>query len=184
MSYFVLAFFYATTAQPAKAIPLWEEGLKIEPDHLIALESLVLDASDAHDTEKERYWANVAVPLYEKHLKLFPDDESKQTHYPELLVSAGRLEEAKAAVKKLEHVRDCVSLYNTACTWNALGEYEEGGRVLRKAIQEGFAEPQLLRLYLEDEKNGIGKLKGTTEWEDVRQIVEKIEAGELAQNHG
>src|SRR5205814_383339 len=75
-SHFTLGFFYAETGQSAKAVAPYEEAVHLKPDHLPSLYNLVVNCRDAREREKCEHWAQVALPHYERHLKLHPDDES------------------------------------------------------------------------------------------------------------
>ncbi len=176
-SHFALGFFYQNTGQSAKAIAPFEESLKREPDYLTTLWNLVLSCNSAKEALKQKEYALIAIPKYEKHLKLFPDDEGKRVLHAILLHFADRVEAAKAAARKLGDIKDGLSLYNTACLQCLLKDYEASLATFGKGIKAGFRNIQNLKSFLEDEDAGIGTLKGTPEWEEARQLVEKI-AGE------
>ena len=57
-----------------------------------------------------------------------------------------------------------------------LKDYEASLATFCKAIEAGYRDIQLLRSFLEDADGGIGTLKGTPEWDEARQLVERIEA--------
>ena len=180
-SYFALGFFYSETGQEAKAITPYEEALKRKPGNLVALFNLVVDCNgakeDANDrsfAEKQKHWAEIAIPLFEKRLKLFPDEEDNRVKHAVLLHFAGRDDEARAAARKLEDLRDGTALYNTACLQCLLKDYSGGILTFRKAIEAGLRNMQAIKSFLDDEDDGIGILKGTPEWEAVRELVEKL----------
>ena len=76
MSHVALGFFYSDTGQDAKAIAPYEEALKRKPEHL---GSLIQSRSCLQQCkgrgEAEALGIAIAIPLYEKRLKLFPDEE-------------------------------------------------------------------------------------------------------------
>jgi len=174
-SHFALGFFYATTGQYANAIATFEEALKKMPDNLTGLWNLVLSCNYAKEASKQKEYALVAIPKFEKQLKLFPDDENKRVHHALLLHFADKDEEAKAAARKLGDLKDGLSLYNTAFLQNELQDYEAALITFARAIEAGYRDIQDLKSFLEDDK-GIGTLKGTPEWEKARLMMEKIEA--------
>ncbi len=180
-SHFALGFFYSNTGQDAKAIAPYEESLKRKPEDLGALFNLVLacnaaqeDANDRSFAEKQKHWAEIAIPLYEKRLKLFPDEENNRVNHAVLLHFAGRNDEARTAARKLFDLRDGAALYNTACLQCNLKDYSAGLLTFRKAIEAGFRNMRGIKLFLDNEEN-IDALKGKPEWEAVRELVEKIE---------
>jgi hypothetical protein len=137
--------------------------------------NLVIDCNEAKEQEKLRQWSLVAITRYEKHLKLFPDDEDKWVHRAVLLHFAGRDDESKEAAQRLEKLRDGKSLFNAACLQCALLEYGAGLDTFRKAIEAGYRGLPNIKQFLNEEEGGIGKLKGTPEYEIVTEMVEKIE---------
>jgi tetratricopeptide (TPR) repeat protein len=181
-SHFALGFFYYNTGQSAKAIAPFEESLKRKPEYLPALFNLVLacnnakeDANDRSFAEKRKHWSEIAIPLYEKRLRLFPDEEFNRVSHALLLHYVGRDDEARAAARKLEDLRDGNALSNTACLQCVLKDYSAGLHTFRKALQAGFRNMRNIKSFLDDEDGGIGTLKGTPEWEAVREMVEALE---------
>lgn len=172
VSHFALGYFYNNTGQTAKAIAPFEEAVKIKPDDPATLFNLVLACNGAKEAAKQKEYAEMAIPKYEKHLKLFPDDESMRVDHAVLLHFADRDEDAKAAVRKLGDLKDGVSLFNIACLQCMLKDYEAGFAIFGKAIEAGYRDIRVLKLFLEDEDGGIGTLKGTPAWEAARLMVE------------
>jgi TolB-like protein/Flp pilus assembly protein TadD len=176
MSHGALGFFYQNTDQYSKAIAPFEEALKWNPESLIALWNLVIVCNSAKEEEKQKYWSEIAIPVYEKRLKLFPDEETNRVSHAAILYLAGRYDDARAAARKLEDLRDGHALFNTACLQCELKDYSTGLQTFRKAIQAGYRNMRNTKLFLDDEDDGLGTLKGTPEWEEVRELVEKIVA--------
>ncbi len=177
-SHFTLGYFYANTGQPAKAIAPYEEAVRLKPDHLPSLWNLALVCDAAEEREKCRHWASVAVPKFERHLKLHPDDEGMRVWRAALLQKSGRIEDAHAAAMELNNLKDGGSLYNTACLFAEIGDKAEALRTFRKAIEAGYKNIPLRFL---TEQNGLGSLAGTPEYEEVKRMVEEID-GEAEQN--
>jgi len=134
-SQFTLGFFYMNTGQYAKSIAPFEEAVRLKPDSRGGLFNLVNDCDAAGEREKCAYWAEVALPQFERYLKLHPDDEHQLVHYANLLQWSGRTEDAHAAAIKLTNLKDGMSLYNTACLFGRLGDRPEALRTFRKAIE-------------------------------------------------
>jgi TolB-like protein len=175
-SHFALGLFYGETGQQAKAIIPFEETIRLKPDHLQSLFNLVLACDAAGERGKCSHWALVALPYFERHLKLHPDDEGMSVNHALLLFWSGRTDEAYAAAMRLMTLKDGVSLYNIACLFGMLGDKPESLRTFHKAIEAGFRDVRVLKQFLIDEKEGVLALQGTPEWEEVKQMVEKIEA--------
>ena len=174
-SHFALGFFYGNTDQLAKAIAPFEASLKQKPEYLYALTHLVLACNGAKEEEKRKHWSEIAIPLYEKRLKLFPDEENNRVYHAILLHYADRDDDARAVARKLDDLRDGFALSNTACLQCMLKDYSAGILTFRKAIQAGFRNMQHIKSFLDNEDEGIGTLKGTPEWEAVREVVASLE---------
>jgi TolB-like protein/Flp pilus assembly protein TadD len=175
-THFTLGFFYSNTDQPAKAIAPYEESVRLKPDHLPALLNLVVSCDAAGEREKCGHWAAVALPQHERHLKLHPDEEHRRVSHALLLLLSGRTDDAHAAAMKLTNLKDGNSLYNTACLFGMLGDPSEALRTFRKALEAGFRNIRFLKEFLTDEKEGIASLAGTSEYEEVKRMVERLEA--------
>jgi TolB-like protein/Flp pilus assembly protein TadD len=175
-SHFTLGFFYMESGQPAKAIAPYEEAVRLKPDYLPILWNLVTNCDSAGEREKCDHWAMMALPYYERHLKLHPDDEGKRVEHAALLLMSGRTEDAHAAAMKLTTLKDGASLFNTACLFGKLGDPAEALRTFRRAIEARFRSIRHLKKFLTDENDGVLALQGTPEYEEVKRMVEKIEA--------
>ncbi len=171
-SYWALGYFYGHTGQPSKSIAPYEQGLWLMPDYLPTLWNVILSCSHAQDLEKLAYWASYAIPRFERHLKLHPDDEMMRVCYTTILSHAGHREEARKAAWKLDTIRDGGSLSNTASLWVALGDSEMALKTIHKSIEAGFKNVPALNRFLETEQ--IDSLKSTSEYAEVRKMVDKI----------
>ncbi len=175
-SHFALGFFYMSTGQDSKAIAPFEESLRLHPDYLITFWNLVLACNNVGDEIKQKHYAEMAIPKFVRHLRLFPDDENKRVNHAVLLHFAGRDTEAKAAARTLDSLKDGSVLYNVACLQCVLQDYELGVITFYKAITSGFRDLRDLKAFLESKDRGIGTLKGTPLWEEARLLVENMEA--------
>jgi adenylate cyclase len=175
-SHFTLGFFYDGIGQPSKAIAPYEEAVLLKPDYLPGLWNLVASCDAAGEREKCAHWAGVALPRIERYLKLHPDDEGKRVDHALLLLWSGRTGDAHAAAMKLNNLKDGTSLFNTASLFAKLGDLSEALRTFRKAIEAGFRNTRYLKEFLTEEKDGIVALAGTPEYEEVKRMVEQLEA--------
>jgi TolB-like protein len=174
LSHATLGSFYGNTGQYAKAIAPLEEAVRLKPPNdIIILWNLVITCDAAGEREKCVHWAEVALPLVERHLKLHPDDEHTLVHHAALLLISGRTEAAHAAAIELKSMKDGGSLFNTSHLFIKLGDKPEALGTFRKAIEAGFKNTRLLKDFLTEE---LAPLTGTPEYEEVKQMVDKIEA--------
>ena len=133
-----LGYFYSLTGQYAEAIAPYERSVKLDPENLTILFGLVVTCSDANVEEKQIFWAQVAIPAYERHLRLFPDDENARVNHSLLLFFAGRLDQAKEAALQLENITDGPCLRNIAALQCLLHDYDAGLITFRKSVRQDF----------------------------------------------
>jgi len=152
MSHHGLGYFYMNTGEPAKAIEQLEEVVRLKPDSLMDLFNLVNTCNLKGDLVKCKHWALYTIPYYERHLKLYPDDEATRVNYANLLHYGGRNEEARQAGEALGGVSDGASLINVACLWVNLGNSEKAIKIFRKAIEAGFRKMSFMKSFLNAEE--------------------------------
>ncbi len=173
-SHYTFGLFYNGTGQSVKAIAHYEEAIRLKPDDLSSLFNIFASYNAAGDREKCTHWASVAIPFVERHLKFHPDDEWWLVNHALLLLFSGKTEAAHAAAIELKNLKDANSLYNTACLFGRLGDPSEALGTFRKAIDAGFRNIRVLKEFLTDENEGVATLAGTPEYEEVREMVEKL----------
>ncbi|HEY3875571.1 MAG TPA: TIR domain-containing protein [Candidatus Kapabacteria bacterium] len=102
--------------------------------------SLSNDHTPSDYSEQLRAAAERATPIFERHIRLNPDDENARVQFANVLSMAGRDAEALAAAEKLSLVEslDGAALYNLACLYLKLHAQERGMEMLRAAIAKGF----------------------------------------------
>ena len=171
-SHIALGLFYSNTGQYSKAIAPFEQAMRLKPENIDNLWNLVGTCQGANDQEKLVQWASHAVPYFERHLKLHPDEELQRVMHALLLQFANRKEEAREAAKALDNIRDGNSLYNTACLWSWLGDFEMAFKTFRKSIEAGFRNLPKIKEFIEDDINA--SFKDMHEYEEVKGIVEKL----------
>lgn len=175
-SHFMLGFFYSNTGQSAKSIAPYEESIRLKPDEfLVGLFNLVINCDSAGEHEKCVQWAAVALPQYERYLKLHPDDETYMSQYASILQLGGRVDDARAVAMRLTNLKDGYSLYTTTCLFLGLGDLDEALATLGKAVAAGFKHVRHLKAVLSDEKGGLGSLAGTPKYEEIMMMVKKFE---------
>jgi adenylate cyclase len=174
MSYFSLGFFYDVTDQCEKAIAPYEEAVRLNQDYLMAIWNLCASCGNAHEEEKLVRWSSFALPRFERHIKLHPDDEIARTRSAALLLWTGRKDDARKTALELQNARDPLTLFNIACLLGEMKEKVEALRMFRKAIEAGLRNPRM-KDFLTDPDQGVPELAGTPEYEEVRLMVEEIE---------
>jgi tetratricopeptide (TPR) repeat protein len=128
------------TNQPAKAIPCYEKAFELGVIDTTSYFNLVITCDQAHDKERTVKWALTALPVFEKRLRLAPDDEVARVWYANLLWYAGQSEKAIEAAKLLAVKKnlDGSTLYNIACLYAKCGEAEDAMKYLERTVEGGF----------------------------------------------
>jgi adenylate cyclase len=139
-SHYALGWFYASTGQPKRALAPFERSIELGSESLITYQNLVATAGDAGDTAREKHWARLALPHYERRLRLLPDDENIRITFANFLQQADEPERAKEALSFFRDRKDldARSFYNIACTYARIAEPASAINALRAAVQGGF----------------------------------------------
>ena len=151
VSHFALGYFYMQTDRPTEAIPAFEAAVRLRPEELTSLINLVIVSDSAGNDAKAVEWALFAMQHIERHLRLHPDDEGMLVQYALLLSLAGKAEETRALIPRLQCATDGSTLYNAACILVRVGEHLAGIRLFRQSIAAGFTNLRLLRDWLDDD---------------------------------
>jgi tetratricopeptide (TPR) repeat protein len=88
-----------------------------------------------------------ALPVFERHNRLNPDDYYAQVQYANILELADRREEAIHLAHQLiaTNSPDGFAFYNLGCLLARCGEYEQAVEILRTSIAKGFSGIDLFR---------------------------------------
>src|SRR5579883_649695 len=113
-SHFSLGYFYMETLRSEEAISCFERALELKPGDLTSYFNLFVVAESSNNRKDAEKWSRIALPHFEKHLRLLPDDETARVWYSFLLHYAGKPAEAEGMIQTLlqkKHL-DPGSLYN------------------------------------------------------------------------
>jgi TolB-like protein/Flp pilus assembly protein TadD len=154
-SHATLGFFYSETGQHALAIAPYENALALKPDDLLGYFSLVISSDQSHDAARAEKWSRAALPLYERRLRLVPDDDGARVWYANLLRFAGKQAEAIETLAPLldKQNLDGVSLYNIACLYARMGDTADALGALRRSVAAGFRNVELF--YTDPDLDGL-----------------------------
>jgi hypothetical protein len=97
-----------------------------------------------------------------------------------MLFMSGNIKAAHLEASKLTNLKDGDSLYNTACLFSKLGDARQALRTLKKSVETGYRNVDMLADFLSDEKEGIVALAGTTEYVELKTMVEKLKSEQKA----
>lgn len=113
-----------------------------------------------------------AIPYFEKHLRLNPDDVNAQVQLTLVLYFASKPEEAKQKADELvlEKTIDGNALYNLTCLYVKLGDLPRALATLRKSIDAGFTD---IKLFQTDPD--LALLRESPEFEAlIKELEEKL----------
>jgi adenylate cyclase len=144
-SHFELAFFYSVIGRSSDSVGAYERALQLRPEYLPAFVNIVFELVLLGDIEKTRRYSDHAIPIYEKHLRLNPDDEYMQVNYACILWSAGYLDKASEYIGHLQNVRDAGALFNLACLAIGLKDLPGALSFLHRSVQAGFSNIEQMR---------------------------------------
>jgi hypothetical protein len=101
-------------------------------------------------------------------------------NYAFLLEFAGRTEESLRIIDELISApnADVVTIFKGAGIFAEHGEHKKALAIILIAVKKGFTNLDALKSLLNDDE--IAPFKDTPEYEELRQIVEKLEAEQLA----
>jgi adenylate cyclase len=179
-THYALGCVYGVTAQYDKAIAAYEKAVHLKPTDIYSLWNLVSALDTSGDATRCAEWAAQALPHFERHLKMHPDDESRQVLRVALILLSGNQNDAYEAAMKLTNLRDGATLFNLACFFGKIDHKPEALRTFRRAIESGFRSTFVLNSFLNHETEGIYTLRDTPEYEDVKRLVDEITASETA----
>jgi hypothetical protein len=131
---------YFVLGKYAEAIPWFDEALRRKPDDLHTHYNLAIAYHCVKNITERKAAAISALPYFERHLALRPEDERMHDHYVALLLFADVRDRAEHEALKIigrENV-DANSAYNAACTFVHMERYGNAIIALERAIERGF----------------------------------------------
>ena len=138
--YDALAFANKSLGDLAGAVDAWEKYVGLQENRLVGYLNLLLDLHELGDEQRLFSAAEKAIPIYERHIRLNPDDFSAHVDFANVLNWANRKTEAMMMAEALAEMKslDGFTLYNLACLFLAAGSYDRGMDILRHAVTAGF----------------------------------------------
>jgi adenylate cyclase len=169
-SHFSLAFFYAETKQYALSILPFEKALELKPDDPVSYNNIVNNSYLAGDRDRAKLWAERALPFFERHLRLVPEDDTVKVEYAAMLERVGQQQRASELLMPLlqKQTIDGVSFYNMACIFLRQNDATHAMEALRRSLSSGFKNIEVLRF-----DPDINALRGTTDFEKLMKEVEE-----------
>jgi adenylate cyclase len=175
--YDALGFAYKSLGDMAGAVSARKEQARLRENdkgaHFNMVTTLYELPNTPENREELRESAERAIPIYERHVRLNPDDYNARVEFAIILQMASRHEESLQEADKLTQVGslDGVTYYNLACLYLQESDTVKGLSMLRRSIGKGF---QAIESFRHD--TDLDQLRGTPEFEElVKELEEKIE---------
>jgi len=152
LAHFHLGVLYIIMKRQAEAIAPLERALDIQPEHRPTLWGLVLACEQSGQQEKRKYWAEQALTVFAKHLRLHPEDESSRVKYANLLMDAGYPNDALSYIASLEDIHDARKIYEIGLLALMLGDKALAMKYFTQAVDLGHKDFSNLQPAGEDEE--------------------------------
>ncbi len=140
--HFALGFFYMETGQHELSVEPFEAVARQAPEFMAGLFNVCHQARRAGRIELSLQWCQVAIPVYERHLRLQPDDDTNRIFLAAMLNWGKRTEQARDIIAPMmakEHL-DANTRYSLACMYDDFGDHEKALATFRHAVSDGFAQ--------------------------------------------
>ncbi len=170
-SYFALGYFYYQTGRAIEAAAAYQECIHFRPNYLTAHWNLIAAYNRLGDHVAAKAAAGQAIPLFEKRLKLFPDDEHASVWLANIYFFDGRSEKVLELLESLKNVKDADSHYNLGCLAAKAGKLDLAMQYLMNARARGF-------VYVEAFRNDPD-LDSLREREDFQTMIEELEGAHV-----
>ena len=179
LGYDALGFVYQSLGDLAGAVSAVKDYVRLRENDKAGHFTLLAALSELPATSENRAElqesAERAIPIYERYIRLNPDDYHARVQFANILQWADRRAESLLEADKLSAVDslDGVACYNLACIYlNAL-DTVKGLSLLRRSVGKGYQNIEDFR-----RDPDLAPLRGMPEFEElVRELEEKIGGG-------
>ncbi len=175
LGYGALGFVYRALGDPAGRVSAFKENVRLRENNTIVHFNLLIALSELPQTPENRQAlreaAERALPVYERHIRLNPDDYYARVNYALTLYWTDRGERSASEADKLSLLDlDAAACYNLACLFLKVSVTAKGLTMLRRSIDKGFQEIDTIR-----RDPDLDPLRGMPEFEELmKELEEKI----------
>ena len=167
--YDALGFAYLAQGKKKEAVDALQNLVKLQENRILAHFALLTALHELGDTQLLVESALKAIPIYERHLRLNPDDRNAQVNLAGILRWADKKTEALAMADHISSSDgvDGHALYNLACIYLNSDLPERGLQILQRAISQGYKNKET---FLSD--HDLDPLRGSKAFEDLMKSLE------------
>jgi TolB-like protein len=173
--YSALGFAYEALGDMAGRISAWKECVRLYENNRDGYFNLLVALNELPDTSENRQElreaAERALPVFERHIRLNPDDYHARVNYAGILYWADQRERAAAEADKLSLLDlDGFACFILACLYLKISGAAKGFAILRRSVEKGFQDIDLFR-----HTPYLDSLRGLPEFEELmKELEEKI----------
>jgi Flp pilus assembly protein TadD len=149
-----------------------EQSLRLQEDNRVAHLNFIISLDHVGDGRRIAGATERAIPVFERHIRLNPDDLYARVCLATVYSYAGNTMAAMDAADQLAAIEtiDAVSVYNLACVYLRCGAPDRGMQLLRRAVEKGFRNIHDLK-----HDPDLDSIRGRTEFENMMKEI----AGDL-----
>jgi tetratricopeptide (TPR) repeat protein len=145
--YWVLARIYHVVGRDRESVDLLKKTIELNPDFHTAYGDLRMVYEKLGENEKYKEILARLLEVFPRYLSQHPDDARSHIYYGIELAQVGRIDEAKAEVKKALELSpgDPLMLYNAACCYARIGETKAALTSLKESVMAGLQDYDWIR---------------------------------------
>ncbi len=147
----------------------WEKAIQLRPDNTNTNLRYIMAIAQFGDVKMLHTAAVESVPIFERHIRLNPDDNTAKVELENVLDYAGRVDEAIASADTLSMIPelDGFSLYNLSCIYARCSAPDKAVTNIRRAADAGYRNIELIK--------NDSDLNSLREREDFQVVVRELE---------
>ncbi len=177
--YDALGITYHSLGNMVGAVRVYKALVSLRENYRAFYFNLLTSLNELPDTpenrEELRLSAEHAIPVYERYVRLNPDDYNARVEFTNVLRHADRMDVSLQEADKLSEVEslDGAAIYNLACLYLSVSDTVRGLSMLRRSIGKGFRSIEIL-----SRDTDLAPLRGMPEFEELMKELEAKIAGE------
>jgi adenylate cyclase len=176
--YDVLAWVYRTLGKRAEAAQACEEAVRRQGDSPVRHYNFLTSLRDVGDSpeakERLRQAAEQVIVIFERHVRLNPDDYGARAQLAIVFQMADREADAltEAEILAAMQTLDANALYNLACLYLHCRQPDRGMSILRRSTESGYSDFQNMQ-----NDPDLDPLRGRPDFQELMKSLEEKRDG-------
>ncbi len=173
LGYNALGFAYRALGRNQETAKAWMGLVRLLENDRNAHFNLLIALHELGSESELHEAAARALPIYERYVRLTPDDYNARVQLATILGYCGRSADSVAEADRFSAIEslDGVTCYNLACLYLNANMPDRGMSLLRRAVRNGFHNIESIR-----RDPDLAPLRGTPEFEE---LMKELEAGNV-----